>query len=170
MVKCALIALGLPLFTLGKIGWHMAKTPIEIGTIGLDALLKIGPELALGHLYESAVDARLAALRIGQVFGAGLFGVVKAPLYLIGAEFAAIYGIFKPYHGRKFEAAIEKAWQNGASYKEDFRNIPERKGETCWQAFKTDIQIAHTFYLAHCFQVRGNVNDPRFTVLKRAAL
>lgn len=170
MVKCAFLVLGLPFFTFGKIGWHMARTPIEIGTICIDALTKIGPELALGHLYESAGQAHLSASRVAQAFGTGLFEVVKAPFYLIAAEFAAIYGIFKPYHGRRLEAAIEKAWQNGTSYKEDFRNIPARSGETCWQAFKTDIQIAHTFYLAHCFQVRGNVNDPRFNVLKRAAL
>ena len=40
----------------------------------------------------------------------------KVPLFALGCELAALYGLFKPYHGRKYEALIENAWQHGASF------------------------------------------------------
>ncbi len=168
--KCALIALAMPLYTVGKIGWEAVRTPFEIGTIALDTLHQIGQQMLLGRLYESALLARDGLSQVSETLGSGLFEIVKAPLFLLGAELAAIQGIFKPYHGRKFEAMIEKAWQNGISYKEDFRKIPVREGEDCWQAFKTDILNLRTFYLAHCFQVRGNVSDARISVIRRTPL
>ncbi|MBS0604326.1 MAG: hypothetical protein JSS60_04720 [Verrucomicrobia bacterium] len=169
-VKCALIALGMPFYTLGKMSWHIFKTPFEIGAIALETLYKTGEQLALGKLYEGAVSMRSGITQAAEAFGTGLYEIVKAPFFGLGCELAALYGVVKPFHGRKIEAMIEKAWQNGASYKEDFRNVPARPGETCWQAFRKDMQDAHPFYLAHCFQVRGNVHDPRITVIRRDQL
>jgi hypothetical protein len=105
-----------------------------------------------------------------EIVGNNLLEVVKAPLFGIGAELAAIGGIIKPYKFRTWEAIVENKWQNGVSYKEDFRKIPPRKGENCWQAFMKDIRQKRPLYLAYCFQVRGNVNDPRIHVIRRESL
>lgn len=168
--KCSLIALVLPIFTLGKMGWHVAKTPLEIGSIAISAISNIGQLFAAGSLWEAAKEAQCEIFHIFEVLSNSLFEVVKAPLFALGCEFVAIYGIFKPYHGRKFEALIENAWQQGASQKLDFRNIPARPGESCLTAFFKDVLEPRPFYLAHCFQVRGNTRDSLITVTARNPL
>ncbi len=169
-VKCAGIALGTPFYAFGKICWYLIKTPIDIGVIALDSIAKIFSHVCLGRLYEASSEAQRSFIQMAQTLGTGLFEVVKAPLFALGNELAAIYGLFKPYHARKFEAIIEKAWQQGASYKEDLRKVPARPGENDWTSFVKDVQDAHPFYLAHCFQVRGNVNGPGITVIRRDKL
>lgn len=168
--KCAGIAVATPLYAFGKICWYLVKTPIDIGVIALDSISKIVAQVCLGRLYEASSEAQRSFIQMSQTLGTGLFEVVKAPLFALGVELTAIYGLFKPYHARKFEAIMEKAWQRGASYKEDLRRVPARAGEDCWTAFVRDIRDAHPFYLAHCFQVRGNVNDPRIRVMSRSNL
>jgi len=167
VAKCALLVLGLPFYAFGKMSWHAINTSIEIGAIACKTIFKAGEEFSLGRLYETSNEIRYGLIQASHVLGNGLFEIVKAPLFALGCELAAVYGIFKPYHGRKFEAIIENAWQEGASFREDFRKIPARSGEDCWMAFKKDIQEARPFYLAHCFQSRGNTKEPRMIVTRR---
>jgi hypothetical protein len=91
-------------------------------------------------------------------------------MFGLGAELASIYGVVRPYQGRDFESLVEHAWQHGTSYKDDFRNVSARAGENCWGAFVKDMRDAHPCYLAHCFQARGNANNPRIVVIRREAL
>lgn len=168
--KCACIAIGLPFYTIGTICWHAVKTPIEIAMTAYETIVQVGRDLAQCKLGESIKTMGLGIVQSVQQLGHGVYEIGKSPVFALGCEAAAIYGIFKPYHGRKFEAKIEKAWQQGASYKEDLRCIPARPGENCWTAFVTDIKKTPAFYLAHCFQVRGNVNEARVTVIKREHL
>jgi hypothetical protein len=168
--KCALLVLGVPFYTIGKMAWYIFKTPFEISALAVETLIKAGEYFAIARLYEGCIEMRRGFSQIPEMFGNGLFDIIKAPIFGLAAEFASIYGIFRPYHGRKIEALIENAWQQGASYKDDFRNIPARTGENCWTAFVKDLHDAHPFYLAHCFQVRGNVNDSRIVVIGRDVL
>lgn len=177
-VKCALCALGIPFYAFAKVLWHAIKTPLQINAIGIDAICRALQHLTSDAPYDAAADLKQRMNQMSEVLYAGLFEIIKAPLFALGCELASICGVFKPYHGRKFEALVEKAWQNDASYKIDFRNIPARSGEDCWTAFKMDCWTAFVkdfkdtppFYLAHCFQVRGNVNDPRVVILNRSHL
>lgn len=169
--KCALVAfLGIPFYTVGKMGWYALKTPLDIGVIAIDRIAIVGKILYECKFSEVCPEIRNAFSKILGTLGTGIFEIIKAPLFAFGCELAAIYGIFRPYHGRKFEALIEKAWQQGASYKEDLRKVPARPDESCWTAFTKDILDSHPFYLAHCFQVRGNVNEPRVIVKGREPL
>ncbi len=168
--KCALLVLGIPFYTVGKMAWHVFKTPFEITVLAVNTLVKAGDQFAICRYYEGMMEMRRGFSQVPEMFGNGLFEIIKAPLFGLGAELASIYGVFRPYHGRKIEAIIEKAWQQGASYKDDFRNITPRVGESCWDAFVKDVWDARPFYLAHCFQVRGNVNDPRVVIIRREAL
>jgi hypothetical protein len=172
IVKCVFLSLGMPFYTLGKMAWHTFKTPLEISALAMNALRKASEQFAMGGLYEGAIEICRDFSQIPEIFGKGLFEIIKAPIFGLGAELASIYGIFKPYHGRKIEATIERAWQQGVSYKDkgDFLNIAPRTGENCWNAFVKDMQEARSFYLAHCFQVRGNVSDLRMIVVRREAL
>jgi hypothetical protein len=160
-IKCALIVLAMPFYTVGKMAWYLCKTPFDITTIVLDTLIKAGQQLVLGRFYAGFSEMGNGCIQLVDSVGSNLFEIVKGPIFGLGTALAALYGTVKPYHGRVFEALMEKAWQQGASYKDDFRNIPPRAGENCWEAFVKDVQLAHPFYLAHCFQSRGNINDPR---------
>jgi hypothetical protein len=169
-IKCALLVLAIPFYTVGKMAWYASKTPFEITALAMDTLTKSGEQFVIGRCYEGIVEMRRGISQIPEMFGNGLFEIIKAPIFGLVAELASISGIFKPYYGRMIEAIIEQAWQQGASYKDDFRNVLPRAGENCWDAFVKDVHDAHPFYLAHCFQVRGNVHDARIVVVRREAL
>ena len=168
--KCAWVALAIPFYTAGAMAWNAFKIPVEICSMLLDTLKKVGELLALQRLYEGAVEMRQGLMQIPGIIGDRLFEIVKAPIFGFGAEIASICGMIKPYRCRKIEALIESAWHGGASYKEDFRKIPKRPDENCLEAFVKDAQLMRPFYLAHCFQVRGNVNDPDIEVIRRESL
>lgn len=169
-VKCACLVLGILFYAASKMGWYVVKTPLEIGVLATDMIVKVGKLLLLCKCSEASAETSSGVSRISETLGTGIFEIAKAPLFAVGCEIAAIYGIFRPYYGRKFEAFIENAWQHGASYREDLRKVPARDGENCWTAFTKDILDSHPFYLAHCFQARGNVNDSRVIVKDRTTL
>ncbi len=169
-IKCFLIALGMPFYAIGKMAWYTFKTPFEITAIATRAILEAGRQFAYGRFYEGFGGLSKAVSLSSERLGYGLGEIVKAPLFGLGGVLAGLYGVVKPYHGRKIEAIIEHAWQNGASYKEDLRQVPARPGENCWEAFVKDVIDAHPFYLAHCFQVRGNISDSNLVVIRRSPL
>lgn len=169
-MKCAAIALGMPFFTIGVMSWQLAKTPIQVAIIAIKTITEVGKLFCSGQCHEALKECGRGAAQVAETVGTGLYEIVKAPLFGLGCELAAIYGVFKPFHGRKIESDIEYAWQHGASFKEDFRLIPARPDEDCLTAFVKDIQSDHPFFLAHCFQARGNVNDRCFAVVGRSPL
>jgi hypothetical protein len=168
--KCFLIALGMPFYAFGKMAWYTFKTPFEITAIATQAIIEAGRQFGYGRFYQGFAELRKRISISSEKLGYGLVEIVKAPLFGLGGVLAALYGVVKPYHGRKIEAIIERAWQNGASYKEDLRQVPARPGENCWEAFVKDVIDAHPFYLAHCFQVRGNIRDANIVVVQRSPL
>lgn len=85
-----------------------------------------------------------------------VFDVVKIPVFSSGIELAAFYGIFHPYQGRRMGAAIESAWHGGIDYK---------VGELASECSADDLVENRPFYLARCFQKRGNLNQERVVLL-----
>jgi hypothetical protein len=157
----------LPIYVVGQLSWCTIKTAFEVGKTALDTLARVGQQLRQGEYCEGVTQVWRGLSQEMGILSHGLFEIIKAPLFGLGVELAALYGIFKPYHGRKFEAMIEKAWQQGASYKKDVRIEPHPcNKKNCWEDFDT-----RPFYLAYCFQVRGNVHDTqRISVIKREPL
>jgi hypothetical protein len=168
--KCAMIFCAAPFYAFGEMSWHLCKTPIEVTTLAIDVISKVGQQLILGRFYEAALEIGYGTIQVLESLGSGLFEIVKAPIFGFGMQLAAVYGVIKPYHGRKIEALIENAWQKGAHFKQDFRDIPARPGENCWQAFVKDVKDSRPLYLAYCFQVRSNVNNPRIIIVNRQSL
>ena len=168
--KCALVAIGSPFYTFGKMSWYAFHTPLEITVLFLDTIAKAGEQFVHGKFSESGALLTRGISQITETFGKGVWEVIKAPLFGVAMAIAGLYGIFKPYHGRRVEALIENAWQQGISYKNDLRTIPERPGENCWEAFVKYINSPHPFYLAHCFQIRGNISDPHIHLIRREPL
>ena len=169
-VKCTLIALANILYTAGKTLWYAIRAPIVIGEVAAEAISKAASEFAMGKCLESATELKKGWTKGWELGVESLFEIIKCPIFGLGVELSAIYGIFRPYFGRKFVGKLEHAWLNGISYKESFNRIPARAGETCLEAFSKDIQSSHPYYLAQCFQVRGNVNDARVVVINREPL
>jgi hypothetical protein len=168
--KCALLILGVPIYTVGKMAWHLFKTPVEISVLMINTLKKANKRCVIERFYEAAVEMRCGLSQVPGILGHGLFEIVKDVLFGVGAELASIYGVIRPYQGRWIEQIIEYHWQNSAHYKDDFRYVPARAGENCCEAFIKDVKDAHPCYLAHCFQIRNNVNNPHVVVIRREAL
>lgn len=146
--KCLAMAFATPVYTLATMAWHLGKIPFDIHHF----------------LFQQNQPGR-SLLELPISVATSLFDAAKAPLFGCAVELSSLYGVLKPYHGRKIEAALEHGWQKGASYREDFRKIPARKGETCLQAARTDISQRKPFFFAHCFQVRGNIHEKRVNVI-----
>ncbi len=165
-VKCIAIMLGMPLYTLATIGWHLTKIPVVITVIAFD-ILKTVPSYCLENKMDKAwAHFKERVWEIATLSAKEIFEVVKAPFYMIAAESGALVGVFNPYLGRKWVGKIEYSWQNQRSYKEDFRVIPERPGESFWEAFVKDVIHSRAFYLAYCFQVRGNLSNKNIRLVR----
>jgi hypothetical protein len=135
--KCLAIQFFNPLYTLGKMTWH------------------------LGHLPVAALKGRALSWDLWQL--------VRSPLYGVAVQLTALYGILCPYEGRKREAQVEFAWQGGVSYREDFRKTKYPKEVSGWEACWRGAHDAQAFYLAYCFQVRGNLRDPHIILRREPA-
>jgi hypothetical protein len=166
-VKCFLLTLGIPFYTLGKMCWFACKAPIEMTALTIDAFTKTGNRFYSGKFNEGLTELRNGVTQVGESFADGLFELVKAPLFGLGAELAAVYGIFRAPFGKRAESLIEHAWQKGVTYKEVARGVQARQGEHCLQSFINDIRESHPFYLAQCFQERGHISNPRLIILSR---
>jgi len=159
-----------PVYAVGQIGWHVCKTPIQITRLALITLRNTGHLVASCRLKEAAGEMQRGFVLIASTSVQGLFEIVKAPFFFLGVELTALCGIFKPYHARKYEAIVEKAWQCGLSHKRDIRQIPPEEdfSTDCFTCFRECW--GRTFYLAYCFQPHFNSTDPHFTVVGRYPL
>ncbi len=66
-----------------------------------------------------------------------LLKIVVTPLAIIGLQFAALYGMIKPFDGRKLHASIERA-----IYSDNFT-------APCFQPFAADHEFAQNFDTRH---------------------
>jgi hypothetical protein len=165
MTKCALlITMGIPLYTIGQMVWNSVKTVVDVIVIAHKTFKQAAKDLLDGECSMAAKTLFDGFIQsIPSSIAENVWKVVQA------LEAAALYGLYDPYEGRALESRIERLWQGGASYKEDFRytNTPETD-RGCCAAFANDVQSAKAFYLAHCFQVRGQAQDTNsFRILKQ---
>jgi hypothetical protein len=168
--KCALIALGMPFYTVGSMAINLVHSALKITAVAIDTFMHTLGKLFRGNFQEGGEILSKGVSLIGRTAGVCLFEVIKAPLFGVGCELAALYGIVKPHHGRKYEGLIENAWQQGVSYKLNEGRVPHGPGDSCLQEFAKEKQEASSFYLAQCFQIRGNTNESRITVVSQEPL
>lgn len=170
--KCFRIFLGTPFYIAGVMGWNFAKAFIDPVRLGFNSAVQFAKDVkdknaaeAISALIKrSVVEIPKAS---AQAIGADLWDVVRAPFYGLAMMFSALYGIYDPYVGREYEARVEHALMHNISYKEDFRTKKREAVKNCWPEFIYGIQNAQAFYLAYCFQIRGNINDPSIHVMSR---
>ena len=168
-MKCMGIILATPLYTVTYMAMNLAKLPLGIVAIAGTTLEKVGSLLKEHKIIDAASTFwKGIIIQLPKQAFTHIWNIVKSPLFALGIEFAAIYGIFDPFRGRAIEAKIEHAWQNNVLYKEDLRETQTPDTGSCWRNFVNDVTASQAFYLAWCFQVRGDSNDDKhFKIIKR---
>ena len=92
--KCNLLVIGTPLI-------HPIAAVVNV----VYRILKL---ITLSHFWVGKeLDYNFKA-RLGAA-GKDLLRIIVAPLSLVGLELAALYGVVRPYDGRKLYASIERA-------------------------------------------------------------
>lgn len=158
--KCVALTVGIPLYGMGMIAWHLVRTPLVVKWSLCNALVRwpFSTEDIRNKLWEDIT-------RIPSEIMAGIWGVVKAPFYAIAMEASAFVGLVHPYLGRKWVAAVEHAWHDKISIKQSFVTLPERPNDNCLMSCIKDTALNKPFYLAGCFQVKGNLSDKNIRVI-----
>ncbi|MES2122423.1 MAG: hypothetical protein V4492_06570 [Chlamydiota bacterium] len=170
--KCFMLALGNPILFTGKLAWKLIKTPFEIASVASDALGKVRDLYREGRAVKSFCALFHAGYAITAKTTICLYDIVRIPLFAVGVELGALYGIVRPFHGRKIFAMIENAWHKGVSHRQDCLrgNNNCARQRTCTDMFHLHFGSDRPFYMAYCFQKRGNVKNPDIIVIERKKL
>ncbi|MBY0529060.1 MAG: hypothetical protein K2P51_02605 [Rhabdochlamydiaceae bacterium] len=158
--KCVALTVGIPLYAAASIGWHLIRTPVVVKLTLFNALWQWP---FANENMRAKIKEDLTQIPIEMT--AGVCSIVKAPFYAIAMQASAFVGLVHPYLGRKWVAAVEHAWHDKISIKQSFVTLPERPNENCCISCIKDTALNKPFYLAGCFQVRGNLSDKRIRVL-----
>jgi len=124
-VKCALLTLGTPIV-------HAVASIVNVA-IKMFKLLTFSHFRAEKNEKPYNFQARLASA------GIDLLRVIATPLSLVGLELAALYGLFRPYDGRKLYATIERATYGRCVLAPCFQPSPQ------FHAFGGDINSRDAF-------------------------
>jgi hypothetical protein len=162
-VKSAMAFAATPILAAGVMVWNIGKIFFDIVRISFNVLQNFGTwwkEKGLFHIVKEF---------FGRIFKAvicqDLWHIVRAPFYAIGMMMAAGIGVICPYFGRKWVAKIENSWQDGFSHERDIRVAGEKESLTLCPVIWKESKEARVFYLAHCFQVQGNIHKPNILIL-----
>ncbi len=170
MVKCTAIFFAAPFFTLGVMLWNVHQIFRSIKFIAHNVFHAARGDFVLGRYFDAAQILDREIKHFPGILKERIFEIIKAPLYGLGLQLAALSGIIRPFHGRQFVSLIDKSWHNGATYKDDIWRVILRHKEidsACWE----DMHGGKEMFLAYCFQERGNVRkDPNFYVLRQESL
>lgn len=168
--KCVAIAIGNPLYAIGTEVFHLTKTMLVVGVVAMDAIKKIGENIYRAEYQKIGSSAWEWVEETAAALHEGIWDLLSTPIFALGVELAALYGIFDQYQGRKWVAAVEHAWQKGASYRLDHEKPPRNENDGWWTVLVNEIKSSRTHYLANCFQIRGNIHDRQVRVIRSEAL
>ncbi len=94
--KCSLLALGTPVV-------HAIASVCNVA-------YRIAKVVSLSHFWMHHEKASKCSFKARALdAGKDLLRIVTMPITLAGLELAAIYGMFRPYDGRKLYASVERA-------------------------------------------------------------
>lgn len=90
-LKCFLLTLGTP----------FVHTPAALCNVAF----RVAKVVSGSHFWGEAASHESSWKRLAE----DLLRIAAAPLSIVGAELAAVYGLFRPYDGRKLYATVERA-------------------------------------------------------------
>lgn len=136
--KCfGLFLLGLPIYFLIYTAFQFVRTPIV-------SVLNLSPTAFLKQIWA----------------------IARIPMYFIGLEYAAFYGIFNPLEGRAFFAMLERAFHDGKGLHESVQYQQDMTfKELCWSSLK-EPNYRSAFFAGVCMQPIGKTNDPHIIAVK----
>lgn len=166
-VKCVMICLGLPFFTLLKVGYAAGNTLFQVAKSVARAVKETFELLLKGCLSDAMWRLKEGVYEATTILGLGIWEIVKGPLFCAVGIFIAACGVVSPYCGRRNFAALERIWNHHSLYIHELkvaREIEEKeellrqeKGEcaaSCY-GYSASLQNPYPRYLANCFQPRG---------------
>ena len=132
-LKCFLILIGLPFYTLGVMATHTVR-----------CFTLIGKNLSEGNFTEAFLSL------IQEVWA-----VAKAPIYGLAIAFYAAVGILFPLPMRSVIAQLERDWSGS----DRSHSLCVLKTENGIRDYFFDRKSKNTVFLAHCFQPIGELNN-----------
>jgi len=157
-IKCLLMAIGAPFYTLGRVAFHTGRIFYLIYKVFEEAVINFKRDLESNEEGCSAFFKRFVVELIPNIFikalGEQIFECIKAPYYGLGIFIAASVGfLHDPYKGKMALAIIERHWNWDISRSEDPR-MQKQAANIC-----AALQNSSVFYLAFCMQPTGNELD-----------
>jgi hypothetical protein len=140
--KCfALFLVGLPIYFLVYAAYQFIRTPIV-------TLVNLSPIAFLKQIWN-----------IGRI-----------PIYFVGLEYAAFYGIFNPLEGRALFGRIEGAFhEKGLHESLQHRKDDPTLKELCIDSMIT-LEYPYATFAGVCMQPIGKTDDPHVVSVTLAAL
>ncbi len=155
--KCAALAIAVLPVAVIKITWHLYRLMFNITHIACKVIHAL---FMLSRSEASPVIVR-ELKKVPTILCLEIWSIVSSPLFAVGCLVAALYGIAKPYHGRKIVAIFEKAWENGLSYRHDIKHASKRQtsSESLFELLQQNADPKVALYAAYCFQRRDNIHE-----------
>lgn len=158
--KCCLIFIGNIAATFVRCTYYFLKPTWKIPQIVMKAfadLAKIFSENTCQTLGDFAIRV---TIKLPLSLVKSVVGIARSIISGVLVELA-IFAIFKdPYDARKYIAKIEYAMNLGYSYKVSIPNqFANCDGNSSFSEIHKMIRKTKSFYLAWCFQPRGNIKD-----------
>lgn len=155
-LKCAAIAMGIPLYTIARMFYHVCRIAYLACKIFYESVCNFieawkdsgnGCEAFMQHMVSS-----LSCRIFNEAFLEQMWECIKAPYYSLGVFIAACEGlIHDPYKAKTEIAIIERHWNNGKTRVHDWR-VQEAIHKGCWAG----IMNSEAVFIALCMQPIGS--------------
>ena len=159
--KCLAISIVVPFYAIGFVMWYLYQTVRSTAIIAQKIFQETHELFNDQKYFQVAQITNNAVQLLFEDLKQRWWYILLTPCFTLAIELVAFCALFKPYSMRKIEAMLEKAWHGGVSYTRDIRKITGIYNMTrsdC-MAYLREIHRDRVFYLAYCFQARGNVSE-----------
>lgn len=173
-MKCACIVFAAPVYTLCTMLWNAYQIFRSVALIAYNVYVEAERDFSLQRYYEATIILNHHIQPLPEIIKERFFEIIKAPLFGVMLQIAALSGIVKPLHGREIVGNIESAWHQGATYKDGkLKRDGQYKGKQVGElTLMEELHSGREVFLANCCLSRGNLNTDRqkFRVLNRRPL
>jgi hypothetical protein len=150
-------------FNFGQIGTDFIQSYFFGGSFIVKDLL----HFRIIKLVENYIKS---TIYLYQYVAEDVINIVKAPFYAIAIQMACFIVLVSPNDARKVIGNIERHWNMGVDWKQDFRYHKDFKDERYVKvAYKVIVDRRQdvAFYMAACFQPRGSLLDNKISNVNR---
>lgn len=151
-IKGFCMAFGVSIYTPLYLVSTLISSAYKIGQVAFASILQLS-HLPKRGLFATSGDLLFSFLYLVPVeLLEGGWRLLRAPLYGTALMAASIYTALVPLEGRKWISAIETAWHQGATYRDDARQEKEPL-----KALVQMLEGKKVIFLGFCMLKRGNL-------------